>query len=186
MAKAQKALWRDLRLSAARRSFPATEEFVETLRNLHVNGGACFGSFRFPAGPFLEVASRGELAGSGFFDHLCQSDAVHRTLPEIAASSGFRCQRPFVWGNPFTLDGEFASALFSGGAYSQYKGTASNAKVEAAAPAAELLGPGFERSHVYTNHGEWCSYFTGIVDWTWVVLDFRARLLHVVCATDVD
>jgi hypothetical protein len=187
VAKAQKSIWGDIRLSAARRSFPATEGFVETLRGLHVNGGACFGSFRFPsAGPFLEFAGGGELATSGFFDQLWQSETVHRVLPELAAEPGFRCQRPFAWGNPFTLDGEFASALFGGGAYSQYKGTAGDAKAEAAAPTAELLGSRFERSHVYTNHGEWCSYFSGIVDWTWVVLDFQARFLHIVCATDVD
>jgi hypothetical protein len=187
VAKAQKSVWGDLRLSVVRRSFPATKRFVETLRQLHVNGGACFGSFRFPAtGPFLAVAGRGELAGSGFFDHLWQTETVHRVLPELAAEPGFRTRRPFAWGNPFTLDGELASALFHGGAYSQYKGTAAKAKAEAAAPAAELLGRRFERSQVFTNHGEWCGYCSGIVDWTWVVLDFQAHLLHVVCAMDVD
>ncbi len=126
------------------------------------------------------------MATSGFFDHLWQTEAVRRTLPELVAEPGFRCQPPFAWGNPFTLDGEFASALFGGGAYSLYKGTAADAKVAAAAPAAELLGRRFERSQVFTNHAEWCGYFCGIVDWTWVVLDFQAHLLHVVAVTDVD
>ncbi|MBX9677763.1 MAG: hypothetical protein K2X38_03285 [Gemmataceae bacterium] len=179
--------WGDLRLSVARRSFPATERFVSTLRSHHINGGACFRSFRFPgAGPFLEVARKGELAASGFFDHFWQTKAVHAVLPELAAEADFRCKPPFVWGNPFTLDGDFASALFSGGAYSQYKGSAAEAKVEAAAPASELLGKRFERSQVFTNHAEWCRYFSGIVDWTWVVLNFKDHLLHVVAATDVD
>src|SRR4051812_23179504 len=49
VGKAQKSAWGNLRLSVARRSFPAAEGFVGTLRQLHVNGGACIGSFRFPA-----------------------------------------------------------------------------------------------------------------------------------------
>lgn len=187
MAEAREAPWADLRLSAARPTLPAAERFVASLRGLHANGGACFASFRFPGTVrFLTAVSRGELIASGFFDHLWQTDAVRRTLPEVAADPGFQCKLPFVRGNPFTLDGELATALFFGGAYGDYKGTAADARAEAATPAAELLGSRFERSLVFTNHGPWCDYFLGMVDWSWVVFDTDARLIHVLCATDWD
>ena len=167
--------------------YPAVNAFVETLRTLHVNGGACFGSFRFPKSTaFREVAGRGALVEAGFFDHFWRTDAVRTALPELAAQRGFACRYPFIYANPFTLDGEFASALYLGGAYALYLGTTSDAKAEGAAPAAELLGRRFEKVQVYTNDRDWCDYFEEVIACTRVIVNCRSKLLHVIVATDVD
>src|SRR5262249_55958494 len=93
-----------------------------------------------------------------------------------------RCSKTLA----FTLDGEFAEAIFCGGVYGNYQGTASEAKLFGQEVCSELFGARFDEVYVYTNHARWCGFFDGILDRTWVLLDKRAALIHVLCASDVD
>ena len=53
--------------------------------------------------------------------------------------------------------------------------------------AQELLEGRFSEVLVYANHAPWTDFFFDIAwDRTWLMVDKRERLVHVLCATDTD
>jgi hypothetical protein len=181
------AIWTDLDFPPNKREYPVVQRFLTVVGSMYVNGGAWFGSFRVPSkASFKWYASRGRLEEMDFFDRFWQTDSVRSLFPELAAPAGFRCDPPFRLGNAFTLDGELAAAIFCGGAYANCQGTAAEAKAFGQEVCAELIGTRFDEVYVFVNHARWCGLFDGIVDWTWLLLDRRASLIHVLCASDVD
>jgi hypothetical protein len=180
-------VWAGLDFAPARSPYPATAAFAARLRRLYGNGGAWFASFKVPADPTLRwYACRGRLDEVGFFDRFWHAPSVPAALPDLGDRRG-RPREPFALMTSFTLDGELAAALFAGGAYSLYRGTAAAAKRAGRRVARELIGERYDEVYVHACHRPWCNELDGmVVTWTWVVLDLRAAVLHVLCAADVD
>ena len=181
-----KQLWTGLDFLPAKQKYHVAEAYLNDLRRLYCE--AAFTSLEVPpSSEFRWFASRGRLDEIKFFDRFWRTPSVRAALPALEIGRAFRCRIPFKPGNAFSLDGEFAAALFTGGCYSKYRDTPAAAKAVGQRVSHDLIGERHDEIYVYCNHEPWCEAFEGMmVTWTWVILDLRHAIIHVLYASDVD
>ena len=85
------------------------------------------------------------------------------------------------------LDGSLAWVLDCGGPYQKPNWGGAKSKEIGEKAAFELIANDYEDSLVFVSHSAWCGFFFDVAwDYTWVVLNKKTRLLHVLMATDTD
>jgi hypothetical protein len=91
----------------------------------------------------------------------------------------------FVWSSPLLLAGSIARALAEGGAYAKLPGI--RAKQLGDAFAHRLLQDRYEDFLLFESGVAWSNFFHDIAwDGTWVLIDKRNHLIHILMATDTD
>lgn len=182
------AMWPPLDLTSEPTPLPAVEEVLAAFRQSHVNGGALFARFTMNLHPVLHwFGSRNRLDEMGFFEQFLRSASVHAALPELQLRENLAAAPDFKWTSAFTLDGEIAQALWFGGPYNRFSGTAREAKDLGARFCDALFGARFEEVLVYWSGRPWAPWFCGIAwDQTWCIIDKRNLHVSLLCATDTD
>jgi hypothetical protein len=162
-------------------------EVVESFRAMLTNGGAHVASFDVVESD--EVAAwfiRRNRAEYGLADRLVHSAAFVEAMPEVA-EPGFTGATEFERSTSLVLDGELASSLQWGGAYTDPPMPGAQAKRLGSAFCASLFGDRYDDIAVDRSSARWSLWFKGVAwDSTWVVTDRRYRHLTVLCLTDVD
>jgi hypothetical protein len=184
---ALRGLWDALRIERCADVGPAVERLLSALRETHVNGGAEFGMFSVASSPaFRWFMSRNRWDEIAFPEHFLRSRTVATALSEL-------CREPvsesfgFEWGNAFTLAGELADALSTGGAYVKHAGGPGNAFGVADDFRKWLFGDRFDEVLVLKSIKPWSAWFCDVAwDGTWLVVDKRKNNASVLAVTDTD
>lgn len=162
-------------------------EVVEAFRGMLSNGGAhvaCFDVVESDAVAAWFI--RRHRAEYTLADRLVRSTAFAEALPEVT-ELGLAGPTAFERSRSLVLDGELASALQWGGAYTDPPMPGAQAKALGSAFCAALFGERYDDVAVDHSSARWSSWFKGIAwDGTWVVTDRRHRRLTALCITDVD
>jgi hypothetical protein len=169
-------------------SHPALDRLLELLRSTHVNGGAEFASFKLAMHPVLHwFGSRHSLDEIDFFERFLALPTVVANLPELEIEYPFRIAPEFEWGSSFTLDGEIAQTLVSGGAYDRFTGTGKEAKEIGVQFCSALFDGRFTEVQVYRTSQGWTRWFRRIAwDHTWLGVDNREHRVWLLSVTDTD
>ena len=165
----------------------AVLELVDAFRTMLTNGGAYAAAFDVTESD--EVASwfiRRNSAEYGLADQLLRSPAFAEAVPEIM-DLGYIWNTGLERTQSLLLDGQLASSLQWGGAYTDPSMSGAQAKRLGAAFCAAVFGDRYDDVAVDYSSARWTHWFKGVAwDGTWVITDRRYRRLTVVCITDVD
>lgn len=108
-------------------------------------------------------------------------------IPQKLDDLNFYRSDLFEWSSPFVLGGFLAWSLFSGGAYERHAAGAVDAKRLGDGAAGEMVCDDYESTPVFMANVAWSDFFMDVAwDSTWVVIDAKRRLVHVILATDTD
>ncbi len=162
-------------------------ELIGAFRAMLVNGGAYAAAFEVVESD--EVASwfiRRNRPEYGLVDQLLRSPAFAEAVPEMM-QLGHILPTGLERSQSLLLDGELASSLQWGGAYTHPPMPGAQAKRLASAFCAAVFGDRYDDVAVDYSSARWTHWFKGVAwDSTWVITDRRYRRLTVVCITDVD
>lgn len=185
---AQVRAWRDADFPLNTRTYPSLEKFVEALRPRYANGAVLSASFRWPGEPTFDwYLSRNRAEELLFFHKFWHAPTPAAALRELRVPADYAGRPPFQWASSFSLAGELALALYNGGAYHRPAGTGADEMRLAGQVTLELFGGRYSEVLTFVNHGAWTPFFHDVAwDFTWLLLDKRERLVHVLCATDTD
>ncbi len=179
-------MWESLRIEQVSHETPAIDEYVSHLGSYYTNGNVKYGCFEFGDSEVLDwYCSRNQLKEMLFFWKVWEQGSVKSffKLGDVDEDSN-KC---FEWSSPFVLAGSLARVLDCGGPYLKPNWGGAKSKELAEKAALELIANDYEESLVFECNSAWCSFFFGVAwDYTWVVLNKRTRLLHVLMATDSD
>jgi hypothetical protein len=93
----------------------------------------------------------------------------------------------FSWVDPLTLDGEVARILVAGSVYLDFEGTPIQAKELGLQFCQGLFQERYLEMQVYKFHEAWSDWFFEIgSNGTFIIIDKRHRLVHMLCYTDTD
>jgi hypothetical protein len=178
--------WAGVDFAPVRRRSPAVQGYLRQMRQLYCE--IAFATFAVPSSPAIRwFLARGRPDEIKFFDRFWRTRSVRATLPGLETGPRFRNLVPFEWLSPFCLGGELAAAVYTGGCSSKYRGTPAEARQAGEEARHGLIGDRYNEVYVYHNHGPWCEALEFMVcRWTWVAVDLREALIHVLYAVDVD
>ena len=179
---------------------------LERLRTTHIHGGALFGALRVGEDiGFDWFASRNRLLEYDILSRLLCRNEVRNLLPDldipqdfssmpndrgscVAKSGGTFSSGSFKFDNPFSLDGQLAQILFTGGAYTSKSEMTGFAAMElAGAFCNATFGRRYEEISIFTSYAAWTPWFCGIAwDWTSIFFDRGTRKLWLLAVTDTD
>lgn len=167
---------------------PAVSCFVEELRSLYANGEVVHRVFRLPVHPvwdwFLE---RNQLHESGFFERFWVCAGPAAAFSFVVKDLNFYSTDLFSFHGSFMLGGSLAWVLSSGGPYHHFDRGGREAKRLGEEAAVEMIGGDFDHALVYHSDIPWSDFFHDVgLDHTYVAIDRRSRLVHVLLATDTD
>jgi hypothetical protein len=180
--------WKETDFSVSPRSYPTTLEYVKALQQRYENGRVLFASFEVAAEKLFDwYVSRNDLRGLLFFHKFWHTPTPGQVLSELRVPVSYENDPRFQWTNSFTFAGEIASRLYYGGAYHQSSGSGAEEMQLAERSARELIQDRFSEVLVFANNAAWTDFFfnTGW-DATWILLDKRERVIHILAATDTD
>ena len=180
--------WKETDFLVSTRSYPATLEYVKALQQRYDNGRVVFASFQVAADKLFDwYVSRNDLQGLLFFHKFWHTPTPAKVLSELRVPASYENDPRFQWTNSFTFAGEIASRLYHGGAYHKSYGSGAEEMQLAERSARELIQERFAEVLVFANHAAWTEFFfdTGW-DSTWILLDKRDRVIHILAATDTD
>lgn len=181
-------LWAELELEVRTPAAAAVTVYCDYLRHAYSNGEVRFQTFH--VGPHLVFdwyASRNQVHEMGFFGKIWSLQPVAAMMPERPHDLNFYSTEVFSGSTPFVLGGTLASVLAFGGAYGRHEPGSLHASHVSDAAARAMICDRFDDILVYETHRAWSPFFRDVAwDYTWVVLDKRERLLHILCATDAD
>jgi hypothetical protein len=187
-------MWSEISFDPRAVEGPVAGELLEALRDARELGGAFLARFFVPEHPTFDyVASRNWLGKEkGFSETFFSSAALVSSVPELkdfgSYEGGEDLQFPpeLEWGSSFTLDGEVADSIFSGGAYGRYPGTPAQAKDLGSRFCDEVFGDRFDEVQAYRSWDRWHEWFHYVEGVTWLWIDKRHREIWVLCVTDSD
>lgn len=182
----QKSMWNSLLIDFVAAKSPAIEEYVTQLGKCYINGSVKYGCFKLGDSEVLDwYCSRNRLKEMQFFRKVWEQEPIKSffNLSDICDDSN----KAFKWSSPFLLGGSLAWVLDGGGPYEKPDWGGAISKELGEKAALELIANDYEDSVVITCNLAWCSFFLDVAwDCTWVVLNKKTRLLHVLMATDTD
>jgi hypothetical protein len=180
--------WQEIDFAVSNRAYPFMEEYVRTLRERYANGRVLFASFECRRHAVIDwYMSRNNLQGLLFFHRFWHTPTPASILSELKVSNEQENDPRFEPGDSFTFAGKVASRLYQGGAYHRPTGSGVEEMRLAERAAYELIQDRFAEVLVFVSHAAWTRFFFGIGwDDTWLLLDKRERLVHVLAATDTD
>lgn len=182
----RKAMWDSLQIDLVSAKNPAIEEYASHLGKYYANGNVKYGCFKLGDSEVLDwYCSRNQLKEMLFFWKVWEKEPIKSffKLSEIDEESN----KDFEWSSPFVLGGSLAWVLDNGGPYTKPNWGGEKSKKVGEKAAQELIANDYEDSLVLVNHVAWCSFFFDVAwDYTWVVLNKKTRLLHILMATDTD
>jgi hypothetical protein len=181
-------MWQNINIRQTPLQSSKVQAIVAAFNHTYDNGGARFTRFTITYHPTLHwFAVRNRWDDLRFFDTFFRAITVRATLPEFTIAHDYSLTTAFKASTLFTLDGELAQALFQGGAYTQFTGTASEAKELGRAFVQALFGDRYDEIVVYHSNVAWAAWFRDIAwDTTWVMIDQRHLTIDVLCITDTD
>jgi hypothetical protein len=182
------AMWAELSFTPVPYTEAAIDEVLALLRKARVNGDAFMRCFTVSAHQTFDwFASRNRLEEIDFFSHFLTNAAVVATLPEMVIDPGQLATTKFSRRSAFTLDGEIAELLVSGGAYEQFEGSPAQAKAIGSRFCHAIFGERYTEVESYHTADPWSNWFFGIAwDETYVLLDKGSRKVWLLCTTDTD
>jgi hypothetical protein len=185
---AVESLWRSVEIHPIEETLPEIEAYLRALRVVFANGGAVFASFGVTGNrEFDWFATRSRWAEMAFFSQAIAHPAVRRRIPEVSAGARLAASFEFERKSPRTLNGEFARALVTGGAYRQFEGPPQAAADLAARCCEALFGDRFLDIDVFRCGRAWSPWFFDVAwDVTWVIIDRRLQRVSFLFTTDTD
>jgi hypothetical protein len=186
-----RAAWTNLVVSEDFTPRPAMDAVIDQVRRENVNGGAIRASFAIaPEEVFDWLVASNKFKFLEFPGRLFTLPAVQSAIPSLGLTNESPVPEMSEGGvDAFEFDGWLARWIYNGGAYSPSPGTMQPgaAKRMAVAACHEIVGDRFDEIVVFANYTAWCPFFRDVAwDMTCVVLDRRARLVHILCSTDTD
>lgn len=169
--------------------YPNAMAYVRALEQIYLNGSVEFSTFAMPVHPTFDwYGSRHAWHEMGFFQHFWSAPSVKQAFPfELKPDIDVSAAGVFVRIDPATLGETLASTLIAGGAYQTHTAGPLDAKAKGEAAANELIGAGGDQVRVYACQLPWCDFFWDVLwDFTWVMIDLKARRIHLLCTTDSD
>ena len=163
-------------------------EFIQSIGETHVNGGAQLAAFDVGADRVFDwFASRNRLTEFGLLDNLLVQATIRQAVPDLKIPDLLPHGAGFNLDTPFTLDGNLAHSLYNGGAYQKRPGDGRSEKELAQAVCDAMFGLRFGEVSRFTSHETWTPWFGGIAwDSTDIVFDKRVRRLWLIAITDTD
>jgi hypothetical protein len=164
------------------------DDMVAKIESILVNGGCIFKSFKITENKVFDwFVSRNRLDEANFFSEFLTAKEVTAELEDYIGKIYVDRLDKLEWGNAFTLDGELASLLVTGGAYERFQGTPKAAKNLAFQFCKELYEERYTDVLIYRSYEAWADWFMEIAwDTTWFILDKTNRVIHLLCVTDTD
>ena len=182
----RKAMWESLRIEFLSAERIAISDYVAHLGKYYSNGCVKYGCFKLGDSEVLDwYCSRNQLKELLFFWKIWEQEPIKSffKLREIDEDSN----REFEWSSPFVLGGSLAWVLDCGGPYKKPSWDGAKSKELGEEAALELIENDYEESLVFKSHSAWCGFFFDVAwNYTWVVLNKKTRLLHILMATDTD
>jgi hypothetical protein len=181
-------MWQHIEITQTPLVSLEVQAVVDAFNRTYDNGGAQFTRFTIAYHPILHwFVVRNRWDDLHFFDTFFRLPIVRATLPEFTVADDYSLTTAFKPGSLFTLDGEIASALFQGGAYTSFLGTASEAKALGDAFVESLFADRYHEVIVYRSDTAWAAWFHDLAwDTTWVMIDRRHLTIDILCITDTD
>jgi hypothetical protein len=184
--------WTTVRWESVPVSDPAVDRYLEQVQATHVNGGYLFGRWR--ATRYSDVtawfAARNRHDEYETLRLLFDADVVRSDLAELKIPRELKRipgKLKEQWAGALCLDGILAGVIVSGGAYRQFDGTATQAKVLAGRAVDALVQERYEDFRLDTTHRAWTPWFHDIAwDSTYVLTDRANAEITVLCITDTD
>lgn len=165
---------------------PIVKQVEETLRNTHVNGDVIINCYKVNNEEIFNFPTLFE-EYEPYFTQLLTLKDISRTISQLQISENVDCEINFEWVSPFTLDGDFASCIFNGGAYGGFSGTPREAKNLAEEFCNFIFGDRFIDIQVYKSCLPWSPWFYNVAwDKTWLIFDTTMKRLWIICTTDTD
>lgn len=168
---------------------PAALRLIDTLRSLHINGGAHIAAFTVDRADDAAhwLFSRNRFEEYGFIEQLLTSDALASALPELLPINADLSQAGFAASSALILDGQIAGALVYGGPYRDFEGSHADAKRIGVEVCSELMSERYEDFRVDSAGGSWSEWFYQVAwDRTWILTDRRNERVTLICITDTD
>lgn len=182
----RKAMWKSLRIETTSIEPPSIRAFVKHLSTYYSNGSVQYGCFRLGDSEVLDwYCSRNKLKEMPFFRYLWEQEPIksYFNLGRLYEESN----SAFDGLSPFSLGGSLARVLAFGGAYQRPSWGGAESKAIGEEAALALIESDYEHSLVFESLYAWCDFFNDVAwDYSWVVLNKKTRLLHVLMATDTD
>lgn len=170
--------------------------FAKSISESHTNGGLQLAGFEVGFNIVFDwFASRNRLTEFDLLDHLLVRSTIREALPELGIPDGSVDQTGcglttsfgFGLSTSFTVDGDFAHALYQGGAYHRKTGDGRLEKELAIRVCDAMFGLRYGEVSRYTSNQMWTPWFAGIAwDSSNVLFDRRLRRLWIVAITDTD
>ena len=182
------SIWKSIRVDPTNSQIKNTDRFVESLRACYDNGDVGFFQFSVEGNDHLSwYASRNRWLEINFFEEFFQLPALQEQMKEILIGINLSKESVFNWGSAYTIDGELARVLKSGGAYGKFSGSGNDAKVLAGTLCRSIFEERYEDIQVYENHRAWSSWFHNVAwDYTFCWIDHKKHEISILCATDTD
>ena len=182
----RKEMWEALHIEAIQETSPSIDEFVRHLSEYYTNGSVKYGCFKLGDSDIFDwYSSRNQLKEMLFFWRIWEQEPIKKffELNDINENSN----KQFEWTSPFILGGTLAWVLSRGGAYKRPSWGGENSKAIGESAALDLIGNNYDDSLVFESHTAWCDYFYDVAwDYTYVVLNKKTRVLHIMIATGTD
>jgi hypothetical protein len=132
-------------------------------------------------------ASRSRWDEINFFNKFLTSPEVLNELFESAVRVDRERVNQFSWVDPLTLDGEVARVLVAGSVYLDFEGTPIQAKELGLQFCKGLFQERYLEIEVYKSREAWSDWFFDPGSkGTFIIIDKRHRLIHMICYTDTD
>ncbi len=189
-------VWTDIKFTVIDKEF----EFITLLKE-NLGGNIFFKGFKFQENDTFDwYCSRGRLEEIKFNEYFLLSKAVlsqfdvlvHNSngTEEFVPAWAIEKKPELIWVNEFTIDGEFASILYHGGAYgSKFNRQVREIKRLAQKFCYELFEEEYKYEFVrcYKSAKAWNSWFIDfIIDDTFIVICMKTRTIWILAHTDAD
>lgn len=190
--------WEALKNSWARVTYepldtplPEVDRFLSTITTLYENSGeALFGRFELSDDSVLAgLAARGQADYWEFPHHFLSSRAVRSSLPQLNAPESIPRSMKFEYetsSTAFGLGGELAHTVYRGGLYEPFRSPAAEAMDIGAAAADAITERRYGDFISWRSHEPWSPWFSGVLDFTLILLDRGARRVSLLCLTETD
>ena len=179
-------MWDTLRIELLTIEPPSINEYVLHLAKCYANGYVKYGCFKLGDSEVLDwYCSRNRLKEMLFFWKIWEQEPIKSffDISDVDENSN----KEFEWSSPFVLGGSLAWVLDSGGPYHKPSWSGAESKELGGKAASALIDNDYKNSLVFEAQSAWSYFFFGVAwDYTWVVLNKKTRLLHVLLATDTD
>ena len=179
--------WKDTVLTPGTIKEENISEFLETAREIFINGGVEFASFSFGNDPKAEERTLViDFDAECFFRILLTSEAFRNALPQLQPPKTIDA---IEWEqlSSFDLECGLTRHLIHGGAYEKFSGSVKEAKLLSERTAYALFAERYDDLLLFRSWDIWSPWFSDIAwHWTWIGFDRNLREVWVLCITDTD